>query len=242
MKNFRLSAFITRKAPLLLGALAATVLMAFSGPAKAIAAEDGQNSLGLYRVYGTVSHEGERLMLNNIQGDTNLDTLVLNISDETRILDALNGYPVSADSLKDGEMVYAYISPAMTLSLPPQSYAEMIICQIPAGFAAPSYETAAKLTGNSESGWQLTTNRGMVYGIDSETTVLPYLTRNIVTPEDLTSGTACLVWPDRNMTDASGNEIIHASKVVIFPGGGSANQDSSGPASDPGLTDTAAMR
>ena len=77
----------------------------------------------------------------------------------------------------------------------------------------------------------------MVYGIDGETTVLPYLTRNMVTPEDLTSGTACLVWPDRNMTDASGNEIIHSSKVVIFPGGGSSVQDSSGPASDPVLTD-----
>ena len=118
----------------------------------------------------------------------------------------------------------------------------MIICQIPAGFAAPSYETAVTLTGSSESGWQLTTKRGMVYGIDGETTVLPYLTRNMVTAEDLTSGTTCLVWPDRNMTDASGNEIIHASKVVIFPGGGSAVQNSSGPASDPALTDKIELR
>lgn len=229
----------TTKTALLFGAVACCALLAVSRPIGAYADENmaaEQTLSSPVRVYGTISHDGERLVLNNIQGDTSLDMLVLNISEDTRILDALNGFPVAVDSLKEGETVYAYISPAMALSMPPQSYAEMIICQIPAGFAAPYYETVSGITGNSETGMQLTTKRGLVYGIDGETALLPYLTRNIVMADSLTPGTTCLVWPDRNMTDSDGHEIIHASKIVIFQGGVIyGNSPAGGPASDPAL-------
>lgn len=236
MTNYRR----TTKAALLFGTIVCSAMLAIANPSAAGAAQSSSNEheiMDPLRIQGTVSHEGERLLLNDIQGDTVLDQLVLNISDETRILDALNGYPVDAASLKDGETVYAYISPAMALSLPPQSHAEMIICQIPAGFAAPSYETISAATGDSETVRLLTTKRGMVYAIDDETTFLPYLTRNIVTAESLAPGTSCLIWPDRNMEDAGGNEVIHASTVVIFSAQNTDRQDKQGPASDPALTD-----
>lgn len=232
----------TSKTALFIGAAACCAFLALLKPVDVSAEENKAAELTItapVRVSGTISREGERLMLKDIQGDTSLDMLVLNTSEQTRILDAVNGFPVPAGSLKEGETVYAYISPAMALSMPPQSYAEMIICQIPAGFAAPSYETVSKISGDNDTGWRLTTNRGMNYGIDNETALLPYLTRNIVTTDSLTPGTSCLVWPDRNMTDSQGNEIIHASKVVIFAGGGTfgGGAISSGPASDPSLTE-----
>lgn len=48
---------------------------------------------------------------------------------------------------------------------------------------------------------------GRTYVIDKDAQVTPYLTRNIVKLQDLTAGTACLLWEDEN-------EIV--TKVMIF--------------------------
>ena len=50
--------------------------------------------------------------------------VILNISEETLILDAVNGYPVLLDDLEDGRTVNAYVGPAMTMSIPPTSNAK----------------------------------------------------------------------------------------------------------------------
>ena len=47
--------------------------------------------------------------------------VIVNISGDTLILDGENGYPLEAEELQAGETVYAYIGPAMTMSLPPQT-------------------------------------------------------------------------------------------------------------------------
>lgn len=183
------------------------------------------------RIYGTVHKEEGWLLLTDIHGDTTLDQLVLNISEKTRILDAVNGYPVSEEELREGESVCAYISQAMALSLPPQSHASMIICRIPEDFAAPSFETADSLTWNEDGSAVLKTVRGNEYVIGSSTTLLPYLTRNIVTAADLTRGRTCLVW---SAPQADGQNA--ASKIVIFaPRQAQQGAGVTGPASDPEL-------
>lgn len=40
--------------------------------------------------------------------------------------------------LKDGETVYAWVGPVMTLSLPPQATAILILANIPADYGVPS--------------------------------------------------------------------------------------------------------
>ena len=55
------------------------------------------------------------------------------------ILDAVNGYPVLLDDLEDGSTVYAYVGPAMTMSLPPQATAHLILANIPEDFGVPQY-------------------------------------------------------------------------------------------------------
>lgn len=183
------------------------------------------------RIYGTVHKEEGWLLLTDIHGDTALDQLILNVSEETRILDAVNGFPVSAEELQEGESVCAYISQAMALSLPPQSHASMIICRIPEDFAAPSFETADSLTWNEDGSAVLKTVRGNEYMIGSSTTLLPYLTRNIVTAADLTRGRTCLVW---SAPQADGQNA--ASKIVIFaPRQAQHGAGATGPASDPEL-------
>lgn len=213
-----------RKTVIALGALAAVIMLGFSGSTQTLAADTLPADYPVsspIRVSGTIYHDGDRFTLKNIQGDTVQDEIILNISDETKILDAVNGFPVSASDVKDGETVYAYISQAMTMSIPPQSHAELILCRIPQDFAVPSYETvqlAAFLTpdqtGKSVNIGQIATVRGNVWAVMEETTLLPYLTRNIVTTDDLTEGTRCLIWPAQT---GSFDNVRAAGKIVIFP-------------------------
>ena len=211
-----------RTLPLFAGALALSAVLAFSGSSQAQAAENLPASYPVSEpvlVWGTAQHEGDRLVLTNVQGDTVHQEIVLNISDETKILEASGGYPVALDSIRDGETIYAYISQAMTMSLPPQSHAELILCQIPQGAAVPSYEKvdftaflSSDVQAVTPAVGQIATLPGTTWAVMDETVSLPYLTRNIVTAQDLTPGTAFLVWPAG--TAADGLQV--AGKIVIF--------------------------
>ena len=172
------------------------------------------------RIYGTVNQASDgRLSITRQDGDFAGQEFIINVSEETRILDAVNGYPVSLDALTSGETIYAYISPAMTLSLPPMSHGEMILCSIPADFKVPDYITVDALTvaGDGVSGTIRADNQ-TTYTVQSDTQILPYLTRNIVTLQDLVKGRKCLVW-----TQSGSNT---AYKIVAFAG--SAGTDGTG--------------
>ena len=66
--------------------------------------------------------------------------IILNVADDmTYILDAMTGFPVALEDVKDGDTIYAYIGPAMTMSLPPMTNAVMIFTNLPADAKAPDY-------------------------------------------------------------------------------------------------------
>lgn len=56
--------------------------------------------------------------MNRQVGDST-EEVIITISDDTKILDGVNGYPVEADTLTEGKAVNVYVGPAMTMSLPP---------------------------------------------------------------------------------------------------------------------------
>lgn len=207
MKKFQ------RNLTLMLGCLFCSALLSTAGASTARAEEKALPITEPVYIYGTIHKENDRFVMSDIQGDTVIDQLVLNVSDSTRILDAVNGYPVSKENIKDGETVYAYISHAMTMSLPPQSHAEMIICGVPAGFEAPAYETVESITFDEHGSSVVKTARGKDYYIDASSVLLPYLTRNIVTAQDLTKGRTFLVW--KTPIGATGEHA--AAKIVMFP-------------------------
>ena len=164
-----------------------------------------------YRIHGPVTKtENGRLVIDN-QGSTGYTgEIVLNISPETtKILDAVTGYPVAMEDIRDGESVYAYISPVMTMSLPPITNASLILCNIPADFRVPDYQQADVLTINDDgvSGSVKTTD-GTTYTIPADCEIVPYLTRNIVRIQDLTEGRMFLVWADSQN---------RASRIMVFP-------------------------
>lgn len=120
----------------------------------------------------------------------------------------MEGLPVNIEDIKDGDTIYVYISQAMTMSLPPQTSAEMILCNIPADFKVPDYVTVdSVVTDAASSKAELTTADGATFEIPSDCTILPYLTKNIVTMDDLSQGRTCLIWSDDQGV---------ANKIVVF--------------------------
>ena len=56
--------------------------------------------------------------------------LVLNISEETLVIDSKTGLPTSLNTLKVDDTIFVYYSAAMMKSLPPQSHAIAIVTQV----------------------------------------------------------------------------------------------------------------
>ena len=135
--------------------------------------------------------------------------VILNVSQEsTYVLDAVSGLPIELSDIKDGDTIYAYIGPAMTMSLPPMTNATMIFANVPADFKVPDYVTVKSVVTDAASSQSvLTAMDGTEYTLADDCGIVPYLTRNIVNLQDLTAGTSCLLWEDEN-------EIV--TKVMIF--------------------------
>lgn len=91
-------------------------------------------------VYGTPSIEENQIFLKNSNEAATYSEIILNITDTTRILDAVTLEEKTLADINEKEIIYAYTSPVMTRSLPPISNAEYILINIPADFGIPSYE------------------------------------------------------------------------------------------------------
>ena len=132
-------------------------------------------------------------------------------------LDAVTGEPMDIQDLKDGDTIYAWVGPAMTMSLPPHATAILILGNIPADYAVPQFYEIVSVTPQAMPAiypipaltWtEVTATDGTTLTITDEATLTPYLTKNIVRLEDLIPGTRMLVW-----TGMDGKVI----KLLVFP-------------------------
>lgn len=196
-------------------AAALTLTMGFSSFGKGADA----GSLGLQNVLidGTVIsvEAGELHMNRQLNGGS--EEIVVMISEDTKVLDGVNGYPIPLENLGEGEAVRVYAGPAMTMSLPPITNGVLVMADVPEDAGFPIYTAVESMAQNSSASdgnggaSVLTTADGNTYTINSSTMLLPYLTRNIVTEADLTPGTQILLWTD-------GSSGTSAVKIVIFQG------------------------
>ena len=132
---------------------------------------------------------------------------IFHVNEETLLFDNGAGTRTGIDSLKAGDGVYVYHSPAMTMSLPPQTTGEVIIGKIPADQKAPEYITAVSMTANADGSWTLVSAAGKEYAVSADCRIMPYLTRQIVSLEDVEQGSNLLVWSD---------DQNQAQKLVLF--------------------------
>lgn len=160
------------------------------------------------RIWGSIEQVGEgELIVDNQSHNSSMGEMILQIDPEqTKVLDAVDGLPTALSDIT-GDAFEAYLGPTMTMSLPPQTTAELVIVNIPQDAQAPLYVTARGAVEETELGMTLMTEYGAAYVLTEETQILPYLTRNIVRAEDITEGSNCLIWQ---------NEDGAVEKLVLF--------------------------
>lgn len=177
----------------------------------AAAEDDGREAparLGPVQAWGTVTWTGEdTFLLDRGERDDLSDAVVVHVGDAP-YLDAVTGGTLNLDTLKDGDTVYAWVGPAMMLSMPPQATASLILGNIPADYAVPQFYEITSSTVTGEAAVLSVAGSSDTLTVPATAQVLPYLTRNIVTLGDLIPGTRILVW-----SDTQGEP----EKVLVFP-------------------------
>ena len=168
-----------------------------------------------YMTWGTVTRQDDGSLLVQKPGeDKPTDGYILRTKN-TVILDAVTGEPADADTVKNGDTVYAWLGPlnVITLSLPPQATPEVLLVNVPADYKVPQYDIIVRVNRIMKgipgySGISATLSDGTTYQVWEDAQIKPYLTRNRLTYQDLLPGTRVLVWAD---------DKGQASKVLVFP-------------------------
>lgn len=188
----------------------------------AMAAEDGllispapaAESLAPVRVWGKVTRlESGSLLLKNDNEDDIYNEVVVHLPEGVPCVDAVTGLPMDMGRVKDGDTLYAWVGNAMTMSLPPQTSALIVVGNIPAGYRVPEFY---KITGfaiyPAPGGTEvhLPAAGGETLTIPVSAQLTPWRTKNIVTVDDLVPGSQILVWK---------NKDGKVEKVLLLPYG-----------------------
>ena len=153
-------------------------------------------------VYGSAEKlEDGRLHLTNSSTEAINDIVVT--TENALILDAVSVMPVAYEDIRPGSTVYAYVGPAMTLSLPPIANADIVLVNIPADSKVPSYVIVKALDMHEDGSATLTATDGQVYEIPANCSVIPYLTRQMIYADSLTPGSACIIWTENGSNTAN---------------------------------------
>ena len=169
------------------------------------------------RVWGTAVELGDMsLTLENSNDNDPYQKIVVNVGEDTLILDAVTGEAKTFDDLRTGEAIYAWVGPDMTKSLPPISTARIILCGVPADFGAPNYAEVETVT-ETESGVDVYMNNDVVLHLTGDTEYLaaPGWEKETVSAADIVPGTRLLSW--YSVATMSLPAQASPSKVMVFP-------------------------
>lgn len=144
--------------------------------------------------------EGEGVVKEVFENESLLITvdemeLVLNVSEETMVLDSKTGLMGKLKDLKIGDLIYAYYSPTMTRSLPPQSFATAIITGIEKDKPyARLFTVKEVMSSNDEEVRVLNEEGDLVARISKDIPFSPFKTKQIVKLQDIKVGTQLFLW------------------------------------------------
>lgn len=156
---------------------------------------------------GTITEVGEDSITVDSSSGTYIGEMVLIIDPEnTLILDGADGLPVELKDVRTGGFE-AYLGPAMTMSLPPQTTPEMVIVNIGEGQNAPQYVVAEGKVDDGQGRQTLTGADQTKYTLAGSVDIRPFLTKNLVRLEDIGPGSRCLVWM---------NDEGDVDRIVLF--------------------------
>lgn len=174
-----------------------------------------QHQPDLVRVQGTVSVEGDRILVTNSNEWAEYPEIALSLAKDTLILNAVDGSAMAVEDLREGEYVYAYVSPAMTDSLPPITTAAVILAAIPADYAVPAYSIVEQVN-VWEGRTSILMSDDVTYSMsDAELLPGPGFDGDTVTLADITPGCGLLAWYD--MLAESFPAQAWPVKVMVIP-------------------------
>ena len=91
-----------------------------------------------FRVWGKVTKlESGSLLITSGDDKATHPEVVVHLPEGVPCVDAVTGLPMDMSKLKDGDTLYTWVGPAMTMSLPPQTSATIVVGNIPADYRAP---------------------------------------------------------------------------------------------------------
>lgn len=113
------------------------------------------------------------------------------------VMDTQTANAADLSALKAGDTVYVYHSEAVTMSIPAQSTAYAVLTNLSDEHAPASLLTAEAVQKNDDGSVTVTCDGGSLYlTISADATVQPFMTRNIVTTDDIHVGTRFFAWFD----------------------------------------------
>ena len=149
------------------------------------------------QVSGTVTVlENGGLYIKNDNEESIHSEVIARISEETAVVDAETGFAMNPADIADGSTVYAWLGNAMTMSIPPQSTAKVIVANVAEGAKAPAYYEITGTAKTEENTVTLPVLGGTELEISADAQLMPFKTRNIVTWDSLMPGSEILAWSD----------------------------------------------
>lgn len=173
---------------------------------------DTMESPAYFTTYGDITEVAQDyIMVTTIDGEE----IQFNTSENTQVIDANTVLPLDLANRETNKVAITY-SNAMTLSLPPQAYAYVVIGNIKSDMGNPIF-TVVEEVKSTEDGIVIVTDAGSKeITVPAAAEVSPYLTRNIVTLADIKAGSNVLLWYD--MMTMSIPAYATSEKVVLFAG------------------------
>lgn len=161
-------------------------------------------------LYGTAKIEEGSLYIVTETGD-----VMLNADENTLFVDA-QGFKTTVEAIENGASLKVIASQAMTMSLPPQSYAHVVILADENG-GFPFYVEVKKVLTDENGNFAFPSKDGQydIIVAPDMSEILPFATRNIVTAADIKENSRILVYSD--VMTMSIPAVVPSQKVVILP-------------------------
>lgn len=161
--------------------------------------------------------ESGSLLITSTEEDAVNPETIVHLPEGVPCVDAVTGLPLDMTKVKDGDTLYAWVGNAMTMSLPPQTSALVVVGNIPADYRVPEfYEIvgtdktvmAAIYPPPERTEVNLPVAGGETLTIPVSAQIGPWLTRQMVNIDSLIPGSQVLVWKDKEGK---------VEKVLLFP-------------------------
>lgn len=140
---------------------------------------------------------------------------VMNVTDNTVWVDAVEKVKASQEDLTEGETIYVYHSPVSTRSLPPQSEAFAVVLNVPQDIAVGVYHEVEEVTTTENDTRLLTNNGGLYLIISDETAVKDYETGDVADISAVAEGDHVIAWYDAVVMSYPGQANV--SDILVLP-------------------------